>query len=64
MSLEEEVTLEVRGPIAIITLNRPKRLNALTRDHYFRLASLMQEVADMADVVVTVLTGTGRFFSA
>ncbi|KAM0713508.1 hypothetical protein Q7P37_010470 [Cladosporium fusiforme] len=58
------VTLEVRGKVAIITLNIEKKLNAMTQDHYFRLAQLMREVAKRDDVFVTVLTGKGRFFSA
>lgn len=58
------VTLEVRGKIAIITLNIEKKLNAMTQDHYFRLSQLMREVAKREDVFVTVLTGKGRFFSA
>lgn len=58
------VTLEVRGKVAIITLNIEKKLNAMTQDHYFRLSQLMREVAKREDVFVTVLTGKGRFFSA
>ncbi|CAD0090983.1 unnamed protein product [Aureobasidium mustum] len=61
---EQEVTLETRGHTAIITLNIPKKLNALNGDHYFRLAKLMQEVAAMDNVYITILTGKGRFFSA
>ncbi len=50
--------------IAIITLNLEKKLNALTQDCYFRIATLLQEIAKMDDVLVTILTGKGRFFSA
>jgi peroxisomal 3,2-trans-enoyl-CoA isomerase len=59
-----EVTLEKRGNIAIISLNAPKKLNAMNQDSYFQLATLMYEVAAMDDVTITVLTGNGRFFSA
>jgi len=59
-----EVTLETRGKIAIITLNRQKKLNALDQDLYFHLATLMHEVAAMPDIYITVLTGSGRYFSA
>lgn len=61
---ETAVTLEVRGKIAIITLNLEKKLNAMTQDLYFRLSQLMREVAKRDDVFITVLTGKGRFFSA
>ncbi|KAF2427171.1 peroxisomal d3,d2-enoyl-CoA isomeras-like protein [Tothia fuscella] len=60
----EEITLETRGKIAIITLNREKKLNALDADLYYRLATLMNDVAAMPDITVTVLTGKGRYFSA
>jgi len=58
------VTLEVKGKIAIITLCVEKKLNALSQAGYFRIACLLQEVAQMDDVYITVLTGKGRFFSA
>lgn len=61
---EEAVTLETRGRIAIITLNLPKKLNAMTQDLYYRLAILMHEVAARDDIFITILTGKGRFFSA
>lgn len=61
---EEAVTLEVRGKVAIITLNQPKKLNAMNQDLYFRMAQLLNEIAKRDDVFVTLLAGTGRFFSA
>ncbi|GAB7340835.1 hypothetical protein MBLNU457_7197t1 [Dothideomycetes sp. NU457] len=63
-SSEEKVKLTVNGRIATIQLSNPKQLNAMTADDYFRLAQLMHHVADLPEVYITVLTGTGRFFSA
>ena len=63
-NLEQDVTLDVKGSIAQITLNMPKKLNAMTQDHYYRLAQLMRQVAAMDEVYITILTGRGRFFSA
>lgn len=60
----EVVTLTKKGRIAIITLNQPKKLNAMNQDAYYRLSCLLQDVAKMDEVSITVLTGTGRFFSA
>ncbi|MCJ1426584.1 hypothetical protein MMC29_004487 [Sticta canariensis] len=62
--MEEQITLTTRGKIAIITLNVEKKLNALTADLYYRLSSLMREVAARDDIYITVLTGKGRYFSA
>jgi len=61
---EERVKLSVNGRIATITLSNPKQLNALTADDYYRLAQLMQHIATLPQVYITILTGTGRFFSA
>jgi Delta3-Delta2-enoyl-CoA isomerase len=63
-SLSEMVTLTKKGRIAIITLNQPKKLNAMNLDAYYHLSCLMRDVAKMDDIRITVLTGTGRFFSA
>ncbi|PGH17252.1 hypothetical protein AJ80_04894 [Polytolypa hystricis UAMH7299] len=59
-----EVTVAYKGRVAIITFNRPKKLNALGADHYYELGQKMREVAARDDIYITVLTGTGRFFSA
>ena len=58
------IQLEIREKIAIITINNEKKLNALNQDQYYRLATVMYEVAARDDVFITLLTGTGRYFSA
>lgn len=62
--LQREVTLSYQAPIAIITLKREKKLNSLSQSHYFRISCLLREIALRPDITITVLTGTGRFFSA
>lgn len=64
MASEEPITIEYRAPLAIITLNVPKKLNALGGDAYYKLARAMYEVAEHDEIFITVLTGKGRFFSA
>ncbi|KAF3906450.1 hypothetical protein ABW20_dc0105805 [Dactylellina cionopaga] len=63
-SNEEQVLLQVDGKIAKIILNKPKKLNALGGPNYTRIGVLLREIAEMKDVTITVLMGTGRFFSA
>lgn len=58
------ILLDTQGEIAIITLNIPHKLNALSGDLYRQLAYLLRKVASMDQIVITVLTGNGRFFSA
>jgi len=64
MSAADTVLFEKRGSVAIITLNNAKKLNALSQDAYFRISCLLREIATMDDITITVLTGSGRFFSA
>jgi len=45
-------------------LNEPKKLNALNADHYFEIGMCLREIAQMPEVTITILTGTGRYFSA
>ena len=60
----DQITLTTEGKIATITLNLPKKLNALTQDLYYRLSCVMREVAKRDDIYITILTGKGRYFSA
>jgi peroxisomal 3,2-trans-enoyl-CoA isomerase len=64
MSNEQLITLSFRDRVAIVTLNRPDKLNALNQDLYYLLGERLREIDQRDDIYITVLTGTGRFFSA
>ncbi len=61
---QDPITLEYEPPIAIITLTNATKLNALNVDLYYRLGSLLREVAAKQDIYITLLIGKGRYFSA
>ncbi len=48
------------GPVALLTLNRPKALNALNQPLLQRLAERLRELAVDSNVRVVVLTGSGE----
>ncbi|KAF7717666.1 Enoyl-CoA hydratase/isomerase family protein [Penicillium ucsense] len=64
MSNEELIKVSYQDRIAIVTLNRPDKLNALNQDLYYLLGERLREIDQREDIYITVLTGTGRFFSA
>jgi len=53
-----------RPEIAVITLNRPEKLNALSRDLVESLHATIDEIAASNECRVVVLTGAGRGFSS
>ncbi len=61
--MDNEVLYETKDRIAIITLNRPEKLNALDRSVYDGLATAWRRLESGQDRVA-VLTGAGRAFSA
>lgn len=61
---QEPVAVTYLDRVAVITLNRPEKLNAMTADLYYALGERLREIDQREDIFVTVLTGTGRFFSA
>lgn len=56
--------VERDGPVALVTLNRPERLNALSFDLLRSLDGLLAALRDDRSCRVVVLTGAGRAFSA
>ncbi len=58
------VRLERRGSVALLTLNRPDALNALSSDSLRALASRIGEVGADRGARALVLTGEGRAFAA
>ena len=58
------VTLEQRGNVGLITMNRPEALNALNDQVIRDLDAVLDEVEAREDIYVAVLTGSGRSFVA
>ena len=60
----QNIQVTTEGPVALITLNRPKTLNALNTELLTELAAAL-EAFDADDAVhVTVLTGSEKAFAA
>jgi peroxisomal 3,2-trans-enoyl-CoA isomerase len=64
MSNDNLITIIYQDRVAIVTLNRPDKLNALNADLYYLLGERLREIDSREDIFITVLTGKGRFFSA
>src|SRR5262245_43419127 len=60
----ETVLYDVADCICTITLNRPEKLNAWTRQMHLDLKEAMQTAGVDPDVRVIILTGAGRGFCA
>ncbi|MEM7272158.1 MAG: enoyl-CoA hydratase-related protein [Actinomycetota bacterium] len=60
----EHLTAEVADGVAIITMNRPDRRNAMTDGMLAGLAAALAEVETASDVRCVVLTGAGGAFCA
>jgi enoyl-CoA hydratase len=65
IQIKEEDILFEKNPekkIAIITLNRPEKLNALAFGHYQRINELILAANDDEDIKVIIFRGNGRSF--
>jgi enoyl-CoA hydratase len=61
----ENILVETRGNVGLITLNRPKALNALNRQLLDELSQVIHEIAADESARVVVITGAGdRAFAA
>ncbi len=56
----ENLLLETRGQVAFVTVNRPKKLNALNRATIGELGACFAQLAADPDVRAVVLTGAGE----
>lgn len=57
---ERTVLIERDGPVAVIRLNRPERMNAVVEAMYRELGEALDEAAAAAEVRAVVLTGSDR----
>jgi Enoyl-CoA hydratase/carnithine racemase len=59
------IDLEITGGIALITINRPEKANALDAEHYAALSEAWMRVRDDDAINAAIVTGAGdRIFSA
>lgn len=58
------IEVVVQDAVAVVTLRRPDRLNALTADMRRELAAILRHFGDGGQVRGIVVTGAGRAFSA
>jgi enoyl-CoA hydratase len=56
----ENILFEIREPLAIITLNRPKVLNALNRATFSELETAFTELAASDSIRAILITGSGE----
>lgn len=61
---EDSVLVERTAGVGIVRLNRPDRLNAVTRAMSLRYARVMRQLDGDRDVRVILVTGNGRGFCA
>ena len=61
---EQDILYTKEDGIAVITLNRPEKLNACTREMLNRLWSIIEDIKKDEEVRVVILTGNGRAFCA
>ena len=59
----DELLVEVRGPIRIVTLNRPDAYNATNEALHGEIARVWRELAEDTEARAVVLTGAGKAFS-
>ena len=64
MPAYEQITYEVSNLVATITLNRPDKLNAWTRQMEAEITSAIQSAASDDSVRAIILTGAGKGFCA
>lgn len=60
--MSQTILLEVTDGVAVVTLNRPEKLNAFADDMREQLIATLDEVASRVDVRVLVITGAGKGF--
>ena len=60
----EEILIDQKDRVLVITLNRPERLNAISRDMLNELSAKVVEADKDPDIRCIVLTGSGKGFCA
>jgi enoyl-CoA hydratase/carnithine racemase len=62
--LPDVIQVKADGPVRIVTISRPKQLNAVNEQLHNALANLFPQLSADREARVAVITGEGRAFSA
>jgi enoyl-CoA hydratase len=62
--LPDEILIESDGPVRILTINRPQKMNAIDPPLYRALGGVWQQIEHDREARAVLLTGAGRAFSA
>ncbi len=62
--MTDKIQLDLKAPVATITLNKPERLNALDVEMWHGIRDAVEAVDRAADVRVAILAGAGGAFCA
>ena len=62
--MTNEVNVHRENGIAVVTLNRPEKMNALTTAGFILLTNTLRQLAIDEDAAVVIVTGAGRGFCA
>jgi len=57
--MEQQLITEIKGPIGIVAIDRPSKLNALNKEVIAALAACIQELQADPSIRVIILTGSG-----
>jgi enoyl-CoA hydratase/carnithine racemase len=60
----ETLILESDGPLAVVTLNRPEKLNAISHQLLVELGQALDDVNSMSHARALIIRGAGRAFSS
>jgi enoyl-CoA hydratase len=60
----DELQIEMNGSVAVVTMNRPEKLNAFSDEMHMAMEEVWNHLALDRSVRAIVLTGAGRAFSA
>jgi enoyl-CoA hydratase/carnithine racemase len=58
----ENLTFTLEGPVAVVTLNRPQRRNALSLGLMLELTGCLAEIGGRRDIRAVILAAAGRVF--
>ncbi|EYB82669.1 hypothetical protein Y032_0354g3311 [Ancylostoma ceylanicum] len=62
--MSNHLVTEKKGNVFWIRFNRPEKYNAISSEMYRGLIAAFDEADSDEDVLITVLTGTGKYYSA